>query len=300
MLMPNIETNANHVLLKKIEMQKHVRISILGCGWLGLPLAEKLIGRGYRIKGSTTSSDKLITLKNKGIDPYLVHFSEANTPVSPEFLMSDVLIINIPPGRKSPEGSENYLRMSDFFCKNIPNTEIRKIVLVSSTSVYNETNTSVSEQDLSEPESPAGKLLLKVENQFLALKNMQVCVLRPSGLIAEDRHPGRFFKNKINIPNGLAPINLIHRDDVIGIILKLLDHNEAHGIYNGCSLTHPAKMDFYRMAAESIGLPPPEFIAEKRVWKIVLSERVKKELDYEFLYPDLQDWLKERSDRGQS
>ena len=291
MLMPNIETNANHVLLKKIEMQKHVRISILGCGWLGLPLAEKLISRGHQVKGSTTSPDKLITLKNKGIDPYLVHFSEANTPISPEFLMSDVLIINIPPGRKSPEGSENYLRMSDFFCRNISQTEIKKIVLVSSTSVFNETNTSVSEQDLSEPESPAGKLLLKVENQFLTLKNMQVCVLRPAGLVAADRHPGRFFKNKINIPNGLAPINLIHRDDVIGIILKLLDDNEASGIYNGCSLTHPAKMDFYKTAAESIGFDAPIFLPEKKSWKIIESERVSSDLNYVFIYPDLLNWV---------
>ncbi len=274
-------------------MENYLSITIAGCGWLGLPLADKLISSGLQVKGSTTSEAKLITLKNKGIDPYLVHFNSASKPINPEFLNSDVLIINIPPGTKTLEGPENYRRMADYFCKNIPQTEIKKIILVSSTSVYNETNSSVSEKDLPEPESAGGKLLLEVEKQFLAVERKQVCVLRPAGLIAEDRHPGRFFRNKINIPNGLAPINLIHRDDVIGIILKLIADDDAQGVYNGCSLTHPAKQEFYAVAAESIGLKAPGFIAEKKGWKIISSERVSRELNYEFKYPDLQTWLTE-------
>ena len=42
-------------------------ISVLGCGWLGLPLAEYLMGKGYQVKGSTTNQSKLSLLENKGI-----------------------------------------------------------------------------------------------------------------------------------------------------------------------------------------------------------------------------------------
>ncbi len=37
-------------------------ISILGSGWLGLPLAERFVTQGYRLKISTTSPDRLSKL----------------------------------------------------------------------------------------------------------------------------------------------------------------------------------------------------------------------------------------------
>ena len=48
------------------------QISILGCGWLGLPLAKKLIEKKYSVNGSTTSEKKLSILKDAGINPFLV------------------------------------------------------------------------------------------------------------------------------------------------------------------------------------------------------------------------------------
>ena len=37
-------------------------ISILGCGWLGHPLAKFLISENFIVKGSTTTISKLISL----------------------------------------------------------------------------------------------------------------------------------------------------------------------------------------------------------------------------------------------
>ncbi|WP_321539617.1 NAD(P)-binding domain-containing protein [Flavobacterium piscinae] len=46
------------------------QISILGCGWLGMPLAKHLLQKGYSIKGSTTTETKLELLQNEGITPF--------------------------------------------------------------------------------------------------------------------------------------------------------------------------------------------------------------------------------------
>ena len=48
------------------------QISILGCGWLGLPLAKALLENGFLVKGSTTSVEKLSVLENSGIHPFLI------------------------------------------------------------------------------------------------------------------------------------------------------------------------------------------------------------------------------------
>ena len=52
------------------------KISILGCGWLGLPLAKSLLSKGHEIKGSTTSESKLEMLKNAGILPFQIQLEE--------------------------------------------------------------------------------------------------------------------------------------------------------------------------------------------------------------------------------
>ena len=277
-------------------MNKKATIGVIGCGWLGLPLAETLITNGYAVKGSTTSVEKLEMLRSKGIGPYLVHFHDLDPDALEEFLNCDVLIINIPPRSRSAEGAASYQAMADLITGKVVERRVHKIILVSSTSVYRDTNTTVTESSLTEADSPTGRLLLNVENQFLALKNKQVCVLRPAGLVGPERHPGNFFKDKSGIPNGLAPVNLIHRDDVIGILLSLIRNPEAKGVYNGCSLTHPAKHEFYTNAAEVLGNPAPGFLLEKNWYKIVASVRIKEELNYTFKFPDLMSWLNERLD----
>ena len=78
------------------------QISILGCGWLGLPLAKSLIEKGSLIKGSTTSVEKIPILENYGILPFHVTLSAVERLVGekeiPLFLEnSEILIINIPP-----------------------------------------------------------------------------------------------------------------------------------------------------------------------------------------------------------
>ena len=52
------------------------KISILGCGWLGVPLAKALIGNGFSVKGSTTSTGKLLPLENIGIASFLIELKE--------------------------------------------------------------------------------------------------------------------------------------------------------------------------------------------------------------------------------
>ena len=54
------------------------KISILGCGWLGLPLAKAIVENGFSVKGSTTSSEKIATLgpfsSVYGVDEHLSIF----------------------------------------------------------------------------------------------------------------------------------------------------------------------------------------------------------------------------------
>lgn len=271
-------------------MTKQIHISLTGCGWLGLPLAESLISRGYQLKGSTTSPNKLEILRKRGIDPYLVHFTTGKPESLDQFLETDILIIAVPPGRKNPDGNENYRHMINILMEKVAQSEVKRIILISSTSVYGDNNREVDESDLPNPDTDSGKLMARAEQQILQLKGIQSIVVRLGGLIGPGRNPGKFFAGRTNIPNGLAPVNMIHQKDAIGIIETLIEDRSSHGIYNACSPTHPSREEFYSLSARSAGLEIPHFIPERKNWKIVNSKRLTEELNYTFQIPDLLMW----------
>lgn len=272
-------------------MKNKKAINLLGCGWLGFPLALDLISHGFAVKGSTTSPEKIPVFKASGIDPILVQFVQSQPdPDLTELLDADILIVSIPPGRRTAEGPENYKRMAQILLEKIPNSSISKLIFISSTSVYSDSNSVLTESSEISPETVSGKVIAEIEKSLLVLP-IQVIILRLAGLFGPGRSPGRFFAGKTNIPNGLAPVNMIHQDEVIALIKVLIDSDTAEGVYIGSTPSHPAKEEFYTLAARIDKLPEPDFISEKLNWKIVESERVEKELGFSYKFPNLMDRL---------
>lgn len=72
-------------------------ISILGCGWLGLPLGAKLVEAGYSIKGSSTREEKRAVIHEAGMQPCLLTLTPEPEGELEPLLNSDILFINVPP-----------------------------------------------------------------------------------------------------------------------------------------------------------------------------------------------------------
>ena len=111
-------------------------ISILGCGWLGKPLATSFIEDGFSVKGSTTSEEKIPVLEALDIDTYLVNISDFEE--FDAFLDADILIIAIT--SKDIDGFESLIAQ-------IQDSTIQKVVFISSTSVYGKLNKVMTEED---------------------------------------------------------------------------------------------------------------------------------------------------------
>ena len=255
-------------------------ISILGCGWFGLAFARKLIQLSYQVKGSTTTPEKLSKLSAEGIQPFLINFTSDQVSAGPDFFDADVLFICIPPKRSSTELLDYPQKVNSILAA--AKDKSKHVVLISSTSVYADENKTVNETTKTHPDTDSGKVVLAAEILFKELFPENYTVIRFAGLIGPDRNPGRFFAGKSNIPNGLAPVNLIHQTDSVGLAVKLLEKQAFGRTYNACSPNHPAKMEFYTNAAKSTGLAEPNFIAEKKDWKIVESINVPEFLGYTF------------------
>lgn len=263
------------------------KISILGCGWLGLPLAEHLVKSGYKVNGSMRTREDLYKLEEKGVSPYLLVLDpEIRGESLDAFFDSQILVINFPPERRDDIGSYHEIQALSLIDR-IKASSIEKVVFVSSTSVYPDLNREVAEDETSMPTKPSGKALLKFETLLKDSSDFKTTILRFAGLIGYDRMPGRFLAGKKEVANGEAPINLIHRDDCINIIQEIIGKDIWGETLNACSDVHPKRKDYYINAANKMGLTPPDFIdTEKYTYKIINNDKLKRILNYSFQYPD--------------
>lgn len=265
-------------------------ISILGCGWYGLPLAKKLLTEGYLVKGSSTSPEKLSLLSAEKIEPYLVNFSEGSESYNPEFFNTDILLISIPPKRSTGEQASFYQKISKISQAAIQQ-KVKHVIFISSTAVYGDHNTTVTENTLVAPDTDSGKAIVAAETLLLAQQTFDTTIIRFAGLVGPGRNPGRFFAGKENVANGQAPVNLIHLDDCIGFTSQLIKKAAFGHTYNACGPDHSAKQDFYINAAKSSDLVPPTFIDELQKWKIVSSTTVPDILNYHYQIDNWQAYL---------
>jgi nucleoside-diphosphate-sugar epimerase len=272
-------------------------IAILGCGWLGLPLAKSLLSKGYEVKGSTTSESKLDVLKNAGILPFQIQL-EAYQIIGTieDFLKEiDVLIIDIPPGLRREISSLEEMTFVNKIRTIIPFIEksgIKNVIFVSSTSVYADSFpiVEITEETMPNPDTESGKQLAIVEALLQSNLNFKTTVIRFGGLLGEDRHPVKFLAGKTNVENPDAPVNLIQREDCIGIIEKILKQSETSeqqdnwgATFNAVAPQHPTRKAYYQNKAIIFNLPLPTFAEDsKSKGKMISSKKVETILGYLF------------------
>jgi len=207
--------------------------------------------------------------------PFILDIGELPANIQ-DFLRSTVLIVNIP--SKDIEGFEKLVT-------EIERSEIERVLFVSSTSVYENTNTTITEADGAESMHHP---LMTIENLFRDSDKFATTIVRFGGLIGYSRHPGRFFRGGKIVGNPDSGVNLIHRDDCVNIIDQIVARETWGEVFNCCADSHPTKREFYSQAARMLGAPAPVFAeSDENACKIISNEKIKRVLDYSFLYPDL-------------
>ncbi|SRX72451.1 NAD(P)H-binding protein [Aequorivita antarctica] len=260
-------------------------IAITGLGWLGQPLGYRLASLGYTVKGSVTTIEKATLLQQNGFDVYPVEISENGIEGEIQALLNnaDCLVIMIPPGLRKNTGADYVLKMAHLVAA-INESAVSKIILVSSTSVYDDSQGNVTEKNEPRPETIAGKQLRQVEELFINSEELQTTIVRFGGLIGGTRQPAKYLAGRKDLSDGNAPVNLIHREDCINILVEILKQDAFGKIFNAVNPNHPRKSDYYIQKAEELGLELPSFAENStdEVYKQVDSENLKMILNYSF------------------
>ncbi|MBC9797962.1 SDR family oxidoreductase [Sinomicrobium weinanense] len=261
-----------------------MKIAILGCGWLGFPLAKALIKHGYQVHGSTTSPGKTEELASAGIRPFLVRLGEGGIEGNMKSFLKNMetVIVNIPPKLRGTT-PESFVKKTEHLIPVLENSGIRHVLFISSTAIYPDDNSTITEETLPRPETESGKQLLASETLLQSCPAFRTTILRFGGLIGPDRHPVHHLAGKKGLKNPDAPVNLIHLDDCIRIIPEIIRQQKWGKVYNAVFPSHPKRKVYYTEKAGELGLVPPQFVAlSGSKGKIISPEKLRKELGYTF------------------
>lgn len=201
-----------------------MKMSIIGLGYFGVPLARCLQKSGHKIIGTTRTLARQNSLKNEFPLVELLNFPG----LPPENLLhSDVIILNIPP----------FPEQVDWF-KSWNWDKETWIIFISSTSQ---------------------KEILQKEEEWVRSHFPCWTIIRFGGLIGNGRHPGKHLSGKRNLPGRLWPVNLIHLDDCIGITQAVIDKKIQNDVLTAVAPEHPGREEYYSDYCRRHHLPLPHF-----------------------------------------
>jgi nucleoside-diphosphate-sugar epimerase len=276
-----------------------MRVLIVGCGYVGLPLGKELVRLGHEVYGVRRSGAADAEMTAAGIRPVMADVSQA----------ADVAklpgpfdwVVNLVSSSKGgvEEYRQAYLNGTKNLIEWLQLVPPKKYVYTSSTSVYGQTDGSpVKETAGTIPRTDTGKVLLETEKflvQAAQVKKFPAVILRVAGIYGPERGHlfQQYLKNEARIEGtGERWLNMIHVDDVVGSILAALKSGRAGEIYNAVDDEPVQQIHFFRWLSEALGkwMPPTEEGEPKErkrgvTNKRVQNRRLKMELGYQFKHP---------------
>ena len=277
-----------------------MRVLIIGCGYVGLPLGEQLVRIGHDVFGVRRSPDASPLLKAVGIHPLIADIS------NPEDLARlpgpfDWVVNCVSSNRGgAAEYQKIYVDGTRHLIEWLRATPPKKFIYTSSTSVYGQTDGSlVKESSPTEPASDTSRLLVDAERLLLEAASARVLpavILRVAGIYGPERGHlfQKFLQDEVRIAGkGERIINMIHRDDLVGILIAALKNGRSGEIYNAVDDEPVAQIHFFRWLSETLGKWMPPFATEEEdagrkrglTQKKVSNRKLKMELGYPFKYP---------------
>ncbi|MDD5138713.1 MAG: SDR family oxidoreductase [Verrucomicrobiales bacterium] len=276
-----------------------MRVLIVGCGYVGVPLGAELVRLGHDVFGLRRSPAAESELKAAGIQPLL---GDVTRPETLAALPRDFdWVVNcVAAGGSAENYREIYLQGARNLIEWLAPNPPKKFVYTSSTSVYGQNDGSqVKESSPTEPPAETSKILVETEKVLLAAvaeRKFPAVILRVAGIYGPDRGHWfkQFMKDAAHIEgDGARCLNMIHRDDLVGCIIAALKSGRAGEIYNAVDDEPVSQLHFFQWLAQAVDkpLPPsePENPDENRkrgvTNKRVSNRKLKMELGHRFKYP---------------
>ena len=223
------------------------KIGILGEGWLGSYLLQRLQRNGFDVKGAKAFG---CYFRNNQWEGELSAFLEGLS----------YLIITIPSGasRNTTDSKNGNLPLFQQLIGHLNENPNLTVFYTSSISVYGKAARVIDENTELDPKTSSAKVITRIEEEFENSPIQRFNALRLGGLIGEDRHP---IYSLLSTKKSIASdelINFIDREDIVQCIQWLFDHPQE-GPLNLIAPFHPNKKEYYTRIAKERNLDLPIF-----------------------------------------
>jgi len=229
---------------------------IVGCGYIGLPLALQLKAAGHKIDAWVHSAASAESLGGHGFHR-IITGSVADAGLWTGLSRKYELVIHCASSSGGGEQAYEEVYVQGVHMMNSHQPGARRI-LVSSTSVYGQTQGEpVTEESPAEPESATSRILRRAEQMAL---NAGGVVMRSSGIYGPKRGVlfERFRRGQAVIEgDGLRWINQIHQRDLVAAIVHLIEAGKPGEIYNATDDRPVKYRDFYAWCSKFLSQPMP-------------------------------------------
>ncbi len=243
-----------------------MKILIAGCGYLGSTLGGVLAKKGAEVYGIRRQWAQVV----QGIKPITADLSDQETLKNLPTV--DCVILCQAPKRNTDSYRSTYLEGTRNLFAALKGKEPKKIILISSTSVYGTADGSWVDET-----TPAGvgffeskeaeenaRILIETERLVLSRRGdppgrpYNSIVFRLAGIYGPGRHRLRALKDGKMKPSFAGTyVNRIHVEDIVAGIELLIEKGKTGEIYLGVD-DHPStQKEFYEWMYEKTGWPRP-------------------------------------------
>jgi len=273
-----------------------MRVLIVGCGYVGLPLGKELARQGHTVFGLRRSSLADAELLAAGITPLHADLTQPETFAGLPKNFDWVVNCTAAGGGGAEDYRKIYLAGNRNLVAWLADAPPKKFVYTSSTSVYGQNDGSVvTETSPTEPAAETAKVLVQAEKLLLAAvaeRQFPAVILRVAGIYGPGRGHAfkQFLRGEARLEgDGSRWLNMIHRDDVAGVIMAALERGIPGEIYNAVDNEPVRQRDFYAWLAEKLNRPMPPAVWGKEPFrqrgasnKRISNEKIRVELQFKF------------------
>lgn len=267
-------------------------ILILGCGYVGMFLAQYWQKQGHCVTGTTTRASRIAELESVTSRVAVVTADDA-TRLQALFQDHDTLVVSVAP-RESQNTTyqDTYVKTATTVVEALRQSpRIKQVIYLSSCSVYGDRQGQwVDEATPLDPSQRQQQALQEAETIFLNGFS-RPCIFRLGGIYGPGRELLAMFAglSGMTLPgSGDRIINWIHVDDIVSAIDFAQIHH-LQGIYNLVDNSKLSIRQLTDLTCDTYGLPlaqwdPMQLIQPRRSNLRVSNQKIKA-AGYSFLHP---------------
>ena len=271
-----------------------MRVTILGCGYVGRAVAESW-QPNLTVTATTTTVDRIPEL-----EPIAQHVQvvRGDDGAGLRSLLRDQQVLLLSVGAPNSTAYEQtYLHTAKTLAEILPSIpSVQQVIYTGSYAVYGDQQGEwVDEITPVAPANPNGEILAETEQVLLNARSelLRVCVLRLGGIYGPDRELVKIFGRAAGTTRpgtGDDPSNWVHRDDIVGAI-EFARARQLDGIYNLVNDAPIPVRQLLDLVCTQNDLPPVIWDATQpssRPYNAKVSNQKLRDAGYEFQHPQIE------------